>query len=40
VTDVEWGSTVGTVDLGAFGINVSQNRSSPLTVGKKQTTLK
>ena len=28
VTDVEWGTSVGAVDLGAFGINVSQRRCS------------
>jgi hypothetical protein len=30
VGDTQWGSTDGTADLGAFGINVSQHRSSSL----------
>ena len=36
VTDAQWGSTDGTVDLGAFGISVSVHRSSSLTAGGKQ----
>jgi len=31
VADAQWGSTDGTVDLGAFGINVSRHRSSSVT---------
>jgi hypothetical protein len=31
VADEQWGSTDGTVDLGAFGIHVSQHRSSLVT---------
>jgi hypothetical protein len=40
VADAQWGSTDGTVDLGAFGINVSQHRSSLVTPagnGRSQT---
>jgi hypothetical protein len=39
VADAEWGSTDGTVDLGAFGINVSQHRPSvtPAGNGRSQT---
>jgi hypothetical protein len=40
VADAQWGSTDGTVDLGAFGINVSQHRSSSVTPaenGRSQT---
>ena len=40
VADAQWGSTDGRVDLGAFGIKVSQHRSSLVTVagnGRSQT---
>jgi hypothetical protein len=36
VADAQWGSTDGTVDLGAFGINVSQHRFSSLVPTRKQ----
>jgi hypothetical protein len=37
VMDAQWGSTDGTADLGAFGINVSQPRSSSVAPAAKYT---